>query len=180
MSFRQLSALISKIVIVKRRLWKQTIWEILVPLFCGILGGYASYNPPIDNNFNPVDYFNEISMTYLISLSIITLSFAGSCTFILNQIVIDKESKMRESLKIMSASRLSYTLSYFFTQGFFVIFSTMFVTYGFYWSQSNTYGPSLVGSSYMMMAKAIFCFGLALISVSMTLSTLFTDSKLAP
>lgn len=118
----------------KRRLWKQTIWEILVPLLCGILGGYASYNPPINGNFNPVDYFNEISMTYLISLSIITLSFAGSCTFILNQIVIDKESKMRESLKIMSASRLSYTLSYFLTQGFFVIFSSTFVTYGFYWS----------------------------------------------
>lgn len=32
----------------------------------------------------------------------------------------------------------------------------------------------------MMMGKAIFFFGLALISLSMTLTTLFTDSKLAP
>ena len=112
-----------------------------MPLLCGLLAGYISYTPETNKHTNPIDYFNEISMTYLLSLSVITLSFAGSCTFILNQIVVDKETKMRESLKIMSASRLSYTLSYFLTQGFFVVFSAFFVGGAFMYSQ-GIYGKS--------------------------------------
>ena len=177
---RQLSALISKILTVKKRLWKQTIWEIIVPAICGLLAGYISYTPKVDTHTNPLDYFNQISMTYLLSLSVVTLSFAGSCTFILNQIVVDKETKMRVSLKIMSASRLAYTLSYFLTQGCFVIFSALFVGGAFMYSQSSTYGHSTVGAGYDVLIGAVFFFGLALISLSMALTTLFSDSKLAP
>lgn len=119
-------------------------------------------------------------MTYLLSLSVITLSFAGSCTFILNQIVVDKETKMRESLKIMSASRVSYTLSYFLTQSSFVIFSTVFVCGGFWYANSTTYERNNIGGGYNILAGAIFFFGLALISLSMALTTVFSDSKLAP
>lgn len=164
----------------KKRLWKQTIWEILVPIICGILAGYISYTPPDAGNVNPLEYFNQISMTYLLSLSVITLSFAGSCTFILNQVVVDKETKMRESLKIMSASRLAYTLSYFITQGLFIILSTVSVGCAFMWAQSNSWGASKVGAGYDVLFSAIFFFGLALVAMSMALTTLFSDSKLSP
>jgi hypothetical protein len=71
---------------------------------------------------------------YLLSLTLITLSFSGSCIFILNQIVIDKENKMRETLKIMSASRQAYTFSYFLTQGMFCLLSTIFMSFGIEWA----------------------------------------------
>jgi hypothetical protein len=62
------------------------------------------------------------------------MSFAGSCTFILNQMVVDKENKMRETLKIMSATRTTYTLSYYLTQGTFVLVSSAFVSVGILWT----------------------------------------------
>lgn len=104
------------------------------------------------------------------------MSFAGSCTFILNQIVIDKENKMRETLKIMSASRQAYTFSYFMTQGLFCLMSAIFVSFGIEWSSSN----NPIGAGPKMLYGSIFLFGLALISLAMALTTLFTDSKLAP
>ena len=78
---RQVGALLTKNFILKRRLWKQTIFEILMPLLCGLIAGFISYTP---TTTNPVEYFNEISMVYLLTLTLITISFAGSCTFILN------------------------------------------------------------------------------------------------
>ena len=125
MFLRQLSALINKICIIKWRLWNESIWEVIIPALCGLIGGYMSFTPKVQDSMS--DYLDSISVTYLMSLSVITMSFSSSCTFILNQIVVDKETKMRESLKIMSASRPAYTLSYFLTQGFSAIFSALFI-----------------------------------------------------
>lgn len=114
---------------------------------------------------------------YLLALTLITVSFAGSCTFILNQVVVDKESKMRETLKIMSASRTAYTLSYFLTQGFFVVLSSLFVCFGMLWTYNNT---GSIGAGPKVLFGAVILFGFGLISIAMALTTLFTDSKLSP
>lgn len=84
---------------------------------------------------------------------------------------------MRETLKIMSMSRGAYTLSYFLTQGLFCLFSAIFVSVGMEWTYSN---PENIGSGPKVLFGCIFLFGLALISLSMALTTLFTDSKLSP
>jgi hypothetical protein len=174
---RQLSALVSKNFTLKKRLWKQTIWELLLPLLCGLLAGWISVTPSDTNPANIVEYFQQISLVYLLALTLITISFAGSCTFILNQIVVDKETKMRETLKIMSASRAAYTFSYFLTQGFFVILSSLFISFGIEWTYNNTAG---IGAGPKVLFGSVILFGLALISISMALTTLFTDSKLSP
>jgi len=46
--------------------------------------------------------------------------------------VADKENKMRESLKIMSLNRWSYGVSFFLTQGFFAIFTSLMLFISFY------------------------------------------------
>ena len=81
---RQLSALLSKNFTLKKRLWKQTIGELLLPLLCGLLAGYISYTPTDTKAISILEYFQQISFVYLLALSLITVSFAGSCTFILN------------------------------------------------------------------------------------------------
>jgi hypothetical protein len=131
---RQLLALMTKNFILKKRLWKQTIWELIVPLICGIFGGYISFTPQDGSLVSLIQYFQEIATVYWFVLLLITLSFAGSCTFILNQMVVDKENKMRETLKIMSATRTTYTLSYYLTQGTFVLVSSAFVCIGILWT----------------------------------------------
>ena len=124
----------TKNFILKKRLWKQTIWELIVPLICGIFGGYISFTPQDGSQVSLIQYFQEIATVYWLVLLLITLSFAGSCTFILNQMVVDKENKMRETLKIMSATRTTYTLSYYLTQGTFVLVSSAFVCIGILWT----------------------------------------------
>lgn len=124
----------TKNFVLKKRLWKQTIWELIVPLICGIFGGYISFTPQDGSLVSLIQYFQEIASIYWLVLLLITLSFAGSCTFILNQMVVDKENKMRETLKIMSATRTTYTLSYYLTQGTFVLVSSAFVSFGILWT----------------------------------------------
>lgn len=124
----------TKNFVLKKRLWKQTIWELIVPLICGIFGGYISFTPQDGSLVSLIQYFQEIATVYWLVLLLITMSFAGSCTFILNQMVVDKENKMRETLKIMSATRTTYTLSYYLTQGTFVLVSSAFVSVGILWT----------------------------------------------
>ena len=149
-----------------------------MPFVFGALAGWASYLNPNDGNQVPVlTYFQQISKVYLLALMLITMSFAVSCIFILKQIVIDKENKMRESLKIMSMSRCAYALSYFCTQAVFSFVTAVLVTVGLMWKFDNSNG---IAGSLKIVLFATILFGFALIAFSMTLSTLFSDSKLSP
>ena len=74
-------------------------------------------------------------------------------------------------------SRCAYTLSYFCTQAVFSFLSAILVTVGLMWKFDNPDG--IAGSPKIVLGASIL-FGFALIAFSMTLSTLFTDSKLSP
>ncbi len=90
--------------------------------------------------------------------------------------VADKETKMRETLKILSTSTSAYTMSYFVSQGLFVILTGLIVSLGFNFSYGNPVGDS--APVYVLFLGTIL-FGLALMSLSMIISTIFTDSKLS-
>lgn len=83
---------------------------------------------------------------------------------------------MLETLKIMSTSRIAYTMGYFISQGIFVILTAVIVSLGFNFSYSNPVGDSAPVS---VLFFGVIMFGLALMSLSMVLSTVFTDSKLS-
>lgn len=173
---RQLEALLRKNFTIKTRLWKQTVWELILPLLCGIIAGVLAADPYATSKTDPIQQFQDISVIYLISITLITISFSGACTFILNQVVVDKETKMLETLKIMSMSRSAYTFSYFISQGLFVILTGTIVSLGFIFSYGNPMGDSAPVS---VLFLGTILFGLALMSLSMVLSTIFTDSKLS-
>ena len=116
MSFgRQLRALITKNFIIKKRLWKQTIWEFIIPLaYCFILSVFY-------NSSGRLGFF----LIYFIAV-FIPASFQITSRFILMQMVADKETKMKETLRIMSMKSAAYGLSYFITQFIFIfVISTM-------------------------------------------------------
>jgi hypothetical protein len=65
------------------------------------------------------------------------MAFSLSSTFVLNQLVVDKADRMRETLRIMSLNRWSYAASYFCTQAFFAILTAISLFIGFTFAFSN-------------------------------------------
>ena len=115
---RQLKALIVKNFIIKRRQLGRTIWEFIFPLIiCGIIG-YAGQNAR-----------NEGKSILMIVPTLI--AFLGVCRFVLMQMVIDKEIKMRETLKILSMQTSAYGLSYFTSQLIFTVVISFLLTVTF-------------------------------------------------
>lgn len=49
--------------------------------------------------------------------------------FILNQMVADRETKMRETLKIMGLGRISYGMSYLAMQGLLALFASVILLF---------------------------------------------------
>jgi len=102
----------------------------------------------------------------------------------MSQVVRDKETRMRETLSIMSMSRTAYVVSYFFVQAIFVGFTTAILCAAFYVplkvksNEPNFFIKSLLDSAGSVFF-AILLFGLSLIAMSLAFSTLFQDSKIA-
>ena len=73
----------------------------------------------------------------VISMSVgVPLCFAVASRFILSQMVIEKESKMKETLKILSLKTGAYGLSFFFTQLLFSLITAIIVTVTFWATKS--------------------------------------------
>lgn len=167
MSFaRQLKVLIRKNFILKKRLWKQTIWEFIIPLLFGYIISLLAGNT---GGIQELDF----GKVYLISLTT-TLIFQPMQRFILMQMVVDKETKMRESLRIMSMKNSAYSLSYYISQLIFVVFisAIMAVVFGL---NEFIQGAANLFAFFLLM---IF-YGTSMTFFSMALTTLFSDSKIS-
>ena len=133
-----MTALIRKNFLIKKRNWKNTIWEVLLPLFCGLLAGaYTVDTAESSKTDDPIQLFSQIATMFMVSFVLISVSFSGTSAFILNQVVVDKETKMKESLKIMSLGRVPYSLSYFVSQAAFVFFTASILTLAFIFTYTN-------------------------------------------
>ena len=104
---------------------------------------------------------------------IVLLIFITGQRFVLSEPVVDKETKMRETLRIMSMRSSVYGLSYFITQAIFSLFTTLIVTLTF--CMLRLFSPV---EALLFFISLIF-YGLSMIFKSMALSTLFSDSKVA-
>jgi energy-converting hydrogenase Eha subunit A len=122
-------------------------------------------------------YFTSLSGYFYFLFLLITVIFTFSITFLLNQLVIDKETKMRESLKIMSASRLTYSLSFFLAQSIFSVIVALIFSIPQVMTMPD---PLRMSGSPLSMILGTIMLGFALNAQAMAISTIFTDSKLAP
>lgn len=97
--------------------------------------------------------------------------FSGG--FVLTKLVEEKETGMRESLKIMSLQRNSYGMSYFISTGITITLQSLIIglIVGIPGSFPNDDG--------LLLIPIFIVYGLANVSFFMTLSTLFQDPKLA-
>jgi putative exporter of polyketide antibiotics len=111
-------------------------------------------------------------------------AFTSSVSFIITQIVRDKETKARETLKIMSMKRSAYMWSYFIVQSVFVAITSIILTAAFllplkYKSNEEPVYLTAVLDNPFSLFLALFLFGEALVAMSLAFSTMFQDSKIA-
>lgn len=93
--------------------------------------------------------------------------------------VADRETKMRETLKIMGLSRVAYGFSYIVMQGLLALLSSFIVIFALYWPiRDETQYVSFVASNFGHMSilyvfLAVLLYGLSLLTLAQVLSTLF-------
>ena len=102
-----------------------------------------------------------------------------STRFIVTSMVEDKATKMRETLRLMSLSRMSYMLSFFVYQAILSLWSGVIVG-GILFNNSIAFPDEdtrFNNSIGYMLAVILLCLGM--IGFSMAFSTLFYDTKVA-
>jgi phage shock protein PspC (stress-responsive transcriptional regulator) len=87
----------------------RTVTELLVPLVFGFITGLAVYYSKIEPSTVNIE---SILTFWLLILFFTPFMYIQGVIFILNQMVADRETKMRETLKIMGLGRVSYGMSY--------------------------------------------------------------------
>jgi hypothetical protein len=100
-------------------------------------------------------------------------SFQITSRFILMQMVVDKETKMKESLRIMSMRSAAYGLSYFLTQLIFLFFISAMLMGLFVYMKFIA-----VGDIFPFLC-AMLLNGISQTFLAMSLTTLFSDSKIS-
>lgn len=154
--------MLRKNFIIKKRLWKQTIWEFIIPVFFSYILSFAKADNSTSN----------IYVVLLIALAVPT-AFQATCRFILMQMVVDKETKMRETLRIMSMKSAAYGLSYFLTQMIFIAIISALLTLTFALKE-------FIKTEYIaFFFIAMILNGISMTFFSMALTTIFSDSKIS-
>jgi hypothetical protein len=120
---------------------------------------------------------------YIVSLLIFSSAFSGIISTTLTQLVMEKETKQRETLRIMSLSRLAYTSSHFLSQAIYCALTALCLCLGFYLPLSRVHNSENILSTLQEGYLQVFCcmvlFGCSLVALCMACSTLYQDSKIA-
>eukprot|EP00347_Sterkiella_histriomuscorum_P008930 403343198 len=176
MSFkRQLKVLFWKNLIIKRRNSRDTLLEYLLPLIMSaIILIINLVLPKILEEQNRSEKDKELRLAFytfnFIMTSAIPLLFANTCRFIMFQIVKEKELMIYKSLSTLNLSTIAYALSFIGIQSFNCLYTALLITL-----------PNIViiddSGDVALFFLTMFLFGEAMIVFSLTISTLFNDSK---
>ena len=180
---RQIKAMLWKNLIYKRRMKAQIAGEIILPIILVVYLRFVLRNPCVSDPDSCSKEEAEgrataSSITNRIVMALVVPSlFSFAQRFILQSIVEDKMNKMRETLQLMSLTRFGYAVSFFIFQGIFAIIGALIFAVGMY--NYAAVFPNDPSKDSFIFGLAVFLFALAQIPYCMTLSTFFTDSKLA-
>ena len=86
------------------------------------------------------DVMDQIVYTFFLGSAAATFAYFCACSFILNEMVTDKENRMRETLRIMNLNRWSYALSFFITESVFACFTACILFLSFKAAFATTFG----------------------------------------
>ena len=99
---------------------KKSIAELMFTIGYGVLIGWE-----ISNSLNNPDMGG---LGYVIFILICPAAFQQSCIYIFNEMVKDRETKMKESLKIMGLNKYMYALSFLLQRAIWVTFTCLIMS----------------------------------------------------
>lgn len=146
---------------------KKSIAEAVFTVLYGVLIGYE-----VSVSFNN----EEIGgLGYVIFILIAPVAFQQSCVFIFNEMVRDRETKMKESLKIMGLNKYMYALSFMIQRGIWVTLTCFIITLMTY-----IYNSDFIGfGQAIQLFFAVWLLAMGNIGASLVVQNFFSDSKLA-
>lgn len=111
---------------------KKSISEAIFTCIYGALIGYE-----VSLSFDNPDIGG---LGYVIFILIAPVAFQQSCVFIFNEMVRDRETKMKESLRIMGLNKYMYALSFMVQRGIWVTLTCLIITIMTYALNSSNIG----------------------------------------
>lgn len=108
---------------------KKSITEAVFTLGYGALIGYE-----VSLSYSNTDI---LGLGFVIFILIVPAAFQQSCVFIVNEMVRDRESKMKESLRIMGLNKYMYALSYLIQRGIWTLMTSCFIAFMTYFMNSD-------------------------------------------
>ena len=111
---------------------KKAIAEAVFTLAYGGLIGYE-----VSLSFDNPDIGG---LGYVIFILIVPAAFQQSCVFIINEMVRDRETKMKESLRIMGLNKYMYALSFLIQRGIWTTVTSLMLTMMTYLLNSDNIG----------------------------------------
>ena len=111
---------------------------------------------------------------YVLLLLAVPFVYQSSTNYVANEMVRDKETKMRETLKIMGLRPWIYSLSFLVQQGLWLIFPCLALTISMVVLMSEI----LDGGAAAALFFCFWLYSLGMLTLTMVLSNFFTNSKL--
>jgi len=105
----------------------------------------------------------------------VPVAFQQSCVFIFNEMVKDRENKMKESLKIMGLNKYMYALAYLLQRMMWATLTTLLMTMMTFTLNAD----SISFGQAMKLFLAVWLLAVDMLGVSLVLQNFFSDSKLA-
>jgi len=115
-----------------------------------------------------------MGLGYLILLVLLPFMFQQSCTYIAGELVRDRETRMKESLKIMGLNTWTYALAMLVQRTIYMIVPTVIVALWILIFLSDVYN---FGEIFSLFIQMLF-LGIGLAAFSMFISNFFSDYKL--
>ena len=146
---------------------KKSIMELVFSVIYGVLIGYE-----VSISFN-----NESmgGLGYVIFILIAPAAFSQSCIFIITELVRDRETKMKESLRIMGLNKYMYALSYLVQRAIWTTLTCFIIVLMTYLLNSDliSFGQAI------QLFFAVWLLAVDNLGLSLFVSNFFKDPKLA-
>ena len=164
----QFRAMIRKDWLTMKAEKSKIFWELIFSVAYGMLIGYELSLQIKDPNL--------MGLGYCILLLTCPIVFQQSTNYIANAMVKDRDTKMKESLKIVGMQPWIYSLAFLVQRGIWMLLPTICVSAAILLFTSDYYDFRDIGPLFV----ALWLLGMGMCSVTMFLQNFFKNSKLAP
>ena len=115
-----------------------------------------------------------VGLGYLLIILFCPFIFHQSCVYVANGMVKDRETKMKETLKIMGMKTWIYALGYLVQRGIWLTLPCLFVAFFMY-----IFNPDqLSGGDAVLFFIMLWLFGFGVMTFIMVFANFFKDSRL--